>query len=85
VAQIEDGSSHLKRSGLKVGRPTSNDLVFNFLNLSEVYPDTWVLFNYRCSCCPLRIMITDSMKKPTKQATEQTKTLLKKEENPIII
>jgi hypothetical protein len=27
VLQIKGGSSHLKRSGLKVGLPTSNDLI----------------------------------------------------------
>jgi hypothetical protein len=48
VAQIEGGSPHLKRSILKVGLPTSNDLIKK-RNPSQVYPTTWVLVNSRCS------------------------------------
>jgi hypothetical protein len=38
VAQIKGGSSHLKNSGLKVGLPTSNNLIKK--NPLQVYPAT---------------------------------------------
>jgi hypothetical protein len=45
--QIKDRSFLLKRSGLKMGLPTSNDL--RKKNPSQVYPAAWVLVNSRYS------------------------------------
>ena len=52
-SRFKDGSSHFKDNGLKVGLPTSNDLIKTKRkkerNPSEVYPAIWVLVNARCS------------------------------------
>jgi hypothetical protein len=47
VAQIKGGSSYLKRLKLKMGLPTSSNLIKK--NPAQVHPDNWVLFNSRCN------------------------------------
>jgi hypothetical protein len=44
VAQIKGGSSHLKRSGLKVALPTSDDLIKKNKNPSQVCLGIWVFW-----------------------------------------
>lgn len=48
TAQIKDGSAHVRRCRLKVGLPSSNNLIKKN-NLSQVYPGTRALINSRCS------------------------------------
>ncbi|KAM7318227.1 hypothetical protein ACRRTK_022964 [Alexandromys fortis] len=47
MAQMNGGSSRLKRSRLRVGLPTLNAVIKK--NPSQMYPATWVLAHSRCS------------------------------------